>query len=79
MMSSDATARLDFASVDLERGKRCGFPEVVYAEGKTTEAVIAIFEKQLARGIAPYATRLRTEQMEPLKERFPEGSPSLSY
>lgn len=73
MMSSDATARLDFASVDLERGKRCGFPEVVYAEGKTTEAVIAIFEKQLARGIAPYATRLRTEQMEPLKERFPEG------
>ena len=72
-MSSDATARLDFASVDLDRGKRCGFPEVVYAEGKTTEAVIAIFEKQLARGIAPYATRLRPEQMEPLQERFPEG------
>lgn len=70
---SSTTARLDFASVDLARAKRCGFPEVVYAEGKTTEAVIAIFEKQLSHGITPYATRLRPEHMEPLKERFPKG------
>jgi len=70
---SVSTARLGFASVDLARAKRCGFPEVVYAEGKTAEAVMAIFEKQIAHGITPYATRLRPEQMAPLKERFPEG------
>lgn len=72
-MNSESTAQLGFASVDLDRGRRCGFPEVVYAEGKTTEAVIAIFEKQLAGGIAPYATRVRSDQMEALQARFPEG------
>jgi len=72
-MISQSTARLETASVDLARAKRCGFPEVVYAEGKATETVITIFEQQLAAGITPYATRLREDQMEPLKARFPEG------
>ncbi|MDO4570387.1 MAG: nickel pincer cofactor biosynthesis protein LarB [Planctomycetia bacterium] len=68
-----STAELGFAQIDLAREKRCGFPEVVYAEGKTTEAVLAIFEAQISHGIIPYATRVRPEQMEALKARFPEG------
>ncbi len=72
-MNTQSTARLETASIDLARAKRCGFPEVVYAEGKTTETVAAILEQQLAAGILPYATRLREDQMEPLKARFPEG------
>lgn len=72
-MNTQATAHLETASIDLARAKRCGFPEVVYAEGKATETVIAILEEQLAAGIVPFATRLRADQMEPLKARFPEG------
>ena len=30
-------ADLGYANVDLQRRDRCGFPEVVYAEGKTAE------------------------------------------
>ena len=41
-MNTQATAHLETASIDLARAKRCGFPEVVYAEGKATETVIAI-------------------------------------
>ena len=72
-MNTQATAHLETASIDLARAKRCGFPEVVYAEGKATETVIAILEEQLAAGIVPFATRLRADQMEPLKARFQEG------
>src|SRR5207302_11482045 len=32
-----AVADLGFATVDLERRERCGFPEVVFAQGKTCE------------------------------------------
>ncbi len=72
----EKTARLETASIDLARAGRCGFPEVVYAEGKTTETVVAIFEEQLAHGIAPYATRVRPETLEVLTRHFPEGIPN---
>ena len=32
---------LGFARVDLHRSMRCGFPEVVFGQGKTTDHVIA--------------------------------------
>ncbi len=70
---SNDTARLNDASVDLDRQKRCGFPEVVYAEGKTVETVLSIFRAQIERGIAPYATRVRPDQMPVLIQEFPEG------
>lgn len=72
-MNSNDTVRLTSASVDLAREKRCGFPEVVYAEGKTVEAVLSIFRAQLENGIAPYATRVRPDQMSVLTAEFPEA------
>ncbi len=74
----EKTARLETASIDLARAERCGFPEVVYAEGKKTETIVAIFEEQLARGITPYATRVRSETMDVLTRRFPDGIPNLT-
>lgn len=35
---------LGFAKVDLNRSRRRGFPEVIYAKGKTAEQIIAITE-----------------------------------
>ena len=35
-------ADLGFASLDLDRRKRCGFPEVILAEGKTAEWTLSL-------------------------------------
>jgi NCAIR mutase (PurE)-related protein len=48
---------LGFAKVDTHRAVRCGFPEVVYCEGKTIEQAAAIFERCAAAGGNVLATR----------------------
>ncbi len=48
---------LTFAKVDHHRALRCGFPEVIYCEGKTTEQIAAIFEKCADTGDNVLATR----------------------
>ncbi|TWT85657.1 AIR carboxylase [Posidoniimonas polymericola] len=53
-------------TVDLDRRRRCGFPEVVYGEGKTVEAIAAVFDEQHARGEPAMATRVSPEQAEAL-------------
>ncbi|NQU22644.1 MAG: 1-(5-phosphoribosyl)-5-amino-4-imidazole-carboxylate carboxylase, partial [Candidatus Nealsonbacteria bacterium] len=35
------------AQVDLDRHRRCGFPEVVFAQGKTVEAMEKIYHALL--------------------------------
>jgi NCAIR mutase (PurE)-related protein len=59
------------AHVDLDRGRRCGFPEVIYSEGKTVEAVVAIMEALSAHGEHALATRVSPEQADALRRRFP--------
>lgn len=60
------------AQVDLDRGKRCGFPEVVYSEGKSAEAVVAILEALAAHGEPALATRVSPDQAEAVQRRFPQ-------
>ncbi len=67
------TAATGDAHVDLDRHRRCGFPEVVFAQGKTTDAVVAIFEAIAAQGQHCLATRVSIDQAEGLLERFPEA------
>lgn len=64
---------LSFATVDLERQVRCGFPEVVYAEGKTPEWVEGIVRRLAANGQDAFATRVNAEQAEHLKMVLPQG------
>ena len=59
------------AQLDLDRGRRCGFPEVVFAEGKTTAALEKIFRALIDHGIDVLATRMTAEQATALAERFP--------
>ncbi len=42
---------LTFAKIDHHRALRCGFPEVIYCEGKTIEQIAAIFEKCADTGV----------------------------
>jgi hypothetical protein len=65
------TVDIEEAHVDLDRRRRCGFPEVVYSEGKTAEAVVAIFEAQALHGERGFATRVSSEQAAAVLRRFP--------
>jgi pyridinium-3,5-biscarboxylic acid mononucleotide synthase len=48
---------LGFAHIDHHRQFRCGFPEVIYCPGKTTEQIVKIFESLAKRGNNILATR----------------------
>ncbi|MCX5649101.1 MAG: nickel pincer cofactor biosynthesis protein LarB [Planctomycetota bacterium] len=48
---------LGFAKLDHHRALRCGFPEVVFCQGKTTEQVLAIVGRLAERGATVLATR----------------------
>ncbi len=67
------TADLGEAQVDLDRRRRCGFAEVVYAEGKSTEALARIFEALLQHDADVLATRMPGAQAQELLQMFPQG------
>ena len=48
---------IGFAKVDHHRTLRCGFPEVIYCPGKTSEQVATIFQKLAETGQDIIATR----------------------
>src|SRR5437764_9154126 len=66
-------ADLGYATVDLQRRDRCGFPEVVYAEGKTCEWLEGVVRQLAAAGQDCLATRLSAEQAEHMVRHFPQG------
>jgi NCAIR mutase (PurE)-related protein len=70
---SPATGHTPAAQVDLDRARRCGYPEVVFAPGKTTAAIADVFRMQLAHGQSCLATRVSAEQAGELMAIFPEA------
>ena len=75
--ASDAADRLrrfgysavgDFARLDVSRAARKGVPEVVFAEGKTTEQLLAIVARFLEHGPIVLCSRVSAEQAQALKE-----------
>ena len=63
---------LSFAKVDHHRALRCGFPEVIYCEGKQTDQLLAIVERRLAGGGNLLATRATSEMADAVVQRFPQ-------
>lgn len=61
---------LDFATIDHHRALRQGYPEVIFAQGKTPEQVVAIAERLAARGDGFLATRADSGHREALSRRF---------
>ncbi len=64
---------MGFAKVDHHRAIRCGFPEVIYCEGKRTEQVLAIFTSRLAGGGDVLATRASVEVAKAVRRRYPKA------
>jgi NCAIR mutase (PurE)-related protein len=69
-----AAAELGFATVDLQRRERCGFPEVVYAEGKTCEWLEGVVRRLAEAGQDCLATRMSAEQADHLARVFPQAT-----
>jgi pyridinium-3,5-biscarboxylic acid mononucleotide synthase len=72
-VSGPTIADVGDAQVDLDRHRRCGFPEVVFAQGKTVAALERIFEALLDHGLEVLATRMSAEQAAELTPKFPAG------
>ena len=62
---------LGFATIDHHRALRQGYPEVVFAPGKTVAQVVAIAERIAERGDGCLITRADQEARRALGERFP--------
>lgn len=71
--SVEQTAELPGAAVDLHRRQRCGFPEVVYGEGKPVELIAEILQRQQKAGQQGLVTRLPPEAADLLLQQFPDG------
>jgi NCAIR mutase (PurE)-related protein len=71
---SPAIADVGEAQLDLDRGRRCGFPEVVFGEGKTVPALEKIFRALLQHDVEVLATRMTAEQAAALLPVFPDGT-----
>ena len=73
-MSAHRTADLGFARLDLDRARRTGTPEVVYAAGKTPEQTVACLAALHDGGSAPaWATRVDDATAAAVLERWPDA------
>jgi hypothetical protein len=60
-------------TLDLDRARRCGFPEVVFGEGKCVDTLAAIFKRLLVDNAEVLATRIAREKADELLKIFPGG------
>ncbi|HVU88651.1 MAG TPA: nickel pincer cofactor biosynthesis protein LarB [Pirellulales bacterium] len=72
-LSQGAIADVGDAQLDLDRHRRCGFPEVVFGQGKSLESLERIFDRLRSEGIDVLATRIPAEFAPQLLHRFPGG------
>jgi pyridinium-3,5-biscarboxylic acid mononucleotide synthase len=64
---------MGFATIDTDREKRTGLPEVIYASGKTVEQVQQIAERMFQKGIDVLATRVTPEMADAVKKVIPDA------
>jgi NCAIR mutase (PurE)-related protein len=70
-LSAMGMEELGFATIDTDRYRRTGIPEVIYSEGKTPQQVADIAERMHARGIPVLATRATREVYDAVEKRIP--------
>ena len=63
----------DYARVDLHRRVRCGFPEVIFGQGKTPEQIEGILRVLIEHEQGGLVTRIDPASALHLKTVFPQG------
>ena len=64
---------LGFAVLDHHRALRCGFPEVVFCQGKTVEQIAAIFVRLCEGSRSILGTRAAPEAYEAVRRVYPDA------
>src|SRR5215208_4868887 len=72
-LNHSSVADLGFAQVDLDRRARCGFPEVIFCEGKTPEWVESVARRLVEAKQDCLGTRVNAEQAAHLLTAFPQA------
>lgn len=72
-LRSSPVADLGFATLDLDRERRCGFAEVVYCAGKTTPEVVTIAQEILRHAERVLLTRASTDQADGVRQAIPSA------
>lgn len=65
-----AIADVGPAQLDLDRQRRCGYPEVVFGQGKSVASLERIFDRLVADGVDVFATRLSGKKAKALLPRY---------
>ncbi len=68
------TADLGDVTLDTDRQRRCGFPEVIYGEGKPADTLVKIVHQLLTERMTVLVTRVDAPKGEALVRHFPLGS-----
>jgi len=71
LLNGESSPRIDGVDLDLQRKSRCGFPEVVFGEAKSTETILQILKSQQQAGQNSLVTRIRPEQADAVQMEFP--------
>jgi NCAIR mutase (PurE)-related protein len=61
----------DFAHLDQHRALRCGFPEVVFGQGKTPDQIVQIVQRLAERNDRVMVTRVTAEMNSEIQPRVP--------
>ena len=67
------TTTSDEAAIDLDRARRCGYPEVVFGSGKSPEALVRISQQLNTAQQPVLITRIDEDKAAHLAEHLPEG------
>jgi NCAIR mutase (PurE)-related protein len=78
-LHAHSIADLDEVQLDLGRRERCGFPEVIYGEGKTKETILKIFRSLIEHGLDGFATRIDEEKGKFLEQELLTLGNSFRY
>ena len=72
-ITATKTAELGAVSLDLDRQRRCGFPEVIFGEGKSLVALTTAVSRLLEENMPVLITRISVENATRLKETFSQA------
>src|SRR6516162_991866 len=72
-LNGPSVAELGYAHVDLHRRERCGFPEVIFCEGKSCEWVEGVVRQLAQGGQDCLATRVNEVMAAHLARQFPQA------
>jgi len=71
LVSKYGIDEMGFATIDTDRMRRTGIPEMIYAAGKTTDQVRQIAERMYAKGSDVLASRVTPEMSVAIREVIP--------